>query len=104
MVNHPYFEREEGSVWDEGGTHVDTDVVFSSNPSVEWNLGLGEVVTAAMAAGLDVTGLVEHDSVAWDAMPGILRQLPGNTNEWRLVDRPWPLLHTYTLQAVKRGA
>jgi hypothetical protein len=23
--------------------------------------------------------------------------------EWRLIDRPWRLPHSYTLQAIKRG-
>jgi len=104
VVEHPYFERDEGSVWDEGGTYVETEVVFSSNRTVEWNHGLGEVVSAVLAAGLEVTGLVEHDSVAWDAMPGMMQRPPGNADEWRLVDRPWRLPHTYTLQAVKRQA
>lgn len=103
VVDHPYFEREEGSVWDVAGTYVDTDVVFQSNRTVEWNHGLGEVVTATMAAGMDVTSLVEHDSVAWDAMPGMMQQLPTNPNEWRLLDRPCRLPHSYTLQAVKRA-
>jgi len=102
VVEHPYFEREEGSVWDEEGTYVETDVVFSHTRTVEWNHGLGEIVTSVLASGLDLTGFVEHDSVAWDALPGTMRQLPDNANEWRLIDRPWRLPHSYTLQAVKR--
>lgn len=102
VVEHPYFEREEGSVWDEEGTYVETDVAFSHNRTVEWNHGLGQIVTAVLASGLDLTGFVEHDSVAWDALPGMMQRLPDNANEWRLVDRPWRLPHSYTLQAVKR--
>ncbi len=102
VVEHPYFEREEGSVWDEEGTYVETDVVFSHTRTVEWNHGLGEIVTSVLASGLDLTGFVEHDSVAWDALPGTMRQLPDNANQWRLIDRPWRLPHSYTLQAVKR--
>lgn len=101
-VEYPYFEREQGSVWDEEGTYVETDAVFTHNRTVEWNHGLGEVIGAVMEAGLDLTGFVEHDSVAWDALPGQMERLPENTNEWRLIDRPWRLPHTYTLQAVKR--
>jgi len=103
VVEHPYFTLEEGSVWDEGGTYVETDAVFTHNRTVEWNHGLGEIITALMAAGMELTGLVEHDSVAWNALPGLMEQLPDNSNEWRLVDRPWRLPHSYTLQAVKRA-
>jgi hypothetical protein len=53
-----------------------------------------------MSAGMDLTGLVEHDSVPWDALPGQMERIGGG--EWRLADRPWRLPHTYTLQAVRR--
>jgi SAM-dependent methyltransferase len=99
VVEHPYFERPEPTVWDEGGTYVETDVVFEHNVTHEWNHGLGEIVTALLDQGLELTGLVEHDSVPWDALPGLMEELPGG--EWRLVDRPWRLPHTYTLQAVR---
>ena len=36
----------------------------------EWNHGLGEIVTAVLAAGLELTALEEHDRVPWDALPG----------------------------------
>jgi hypothetical protein len=52
---------------------------------------------------MQVTGLVEHDSVPWEGLPGQMEQLADNRNEWRLVDRPWRLAHSYTLQAVKLG-
>ena len=99
-VEYPYFEREEPMVFDEGGTYVETDAVFTHNRTHEWNHGLGEIVTALMAAGMDLTGLVEHDSVPWDALPGQMERIGGG--EWRLADRPWRLPHTYTLQAVRR--
>jgi SAM-dependent methyltransferase len=99
-VEYPYFERAEPSVFDEGGTYVETEVVFTHNRTHEWNHGLGEIVTALMNAGMGLTGLVEHDSVPWDALPGQMEPVGGG--EWRLADRPWRLPHTYTLQAVKR--
>jgi len=102
VVDHPYFEREEPSVWDEGGTYVDTDAVFEHNVTHEWNHGLGEIVTALLDEGLQLTGLVEHDSVPWEALPGLMERLPGG--EWRLTDRPWRLPHSYTLQAVRLEA
>jgi hypothetical protein len=101
VVDGPYFERDEPTVWDEGGTYVQTDVVFTQNTSYEWNHGLGEIVTALLEAGMLITGLTEHASVPWDALPGQLEV--SADGEWRLTDRPWRLPLTYTLQAVKPG-
>jgi SAM-dependent methyltransferase len=98
-VEHPYVERTEPSIWDEPGTYVETDAVFEHNVTHEWNHGLGEIVSALLANGLRLTGLVEHDSVPWDALPGMMELLPGG--EYRLADRPWRLPHSYTLQAVR---
>jgi len=100
VVEYPYFEREEPMVFDEGGTYVETDAVFTHNRTHEWNHGLGEIMTALMTAGVDVTGFAEHDSVPWEALPGQMERIGGG--EWRLADRPWRLPHTYTLQAVRR--
>jgi SAM-dependent methyltransferase len=99
LLQHPYFEQPEPFTWTEGGTYVDTDMVFTQNVSHEWNHGLGEIVTALLDAGLGLTGLVEHDSVPWNAFPGKMEQIDGN--EWRLADRPARLAHSYTIQAVK---
>jgi hypothetical protein len=98
-LEYPYFEREEPFVWDQGGTYVTTEVEFEHNVTHEWNHGLGEIVSALLAEGMTITGLAEHDSVPWDALPGQMEQVGGG--EYRLTDRPWRLPHTYTLQAVK---
>jgi SAM-dependent methyltransferase len=99
VVEFPYFERDEPSVWEEGGTYVETAVVFTANTTHEWNHGLGEIVTALISEGLEITGLVEHDSVPWEALPGQMTR--DDQGEWRLTDRPWRLAASYTLQAVK---
>jgi SAM-dependent methyltransferase len=98
-IEYPYFERKEPTVWTEGGTYVETDHVFTQNTTHEFNHGIGEVVTALLESGMRLTMLEEHDSVPWDALPGMMEQVPGG--EFRLADRPWRLPHTYTLQAVK---
>jgi len=100
VLEYPYVERAEPMVFDEGGTYVETDAVFTHNRTHEWNHGLGQIVTALMTAGMDLTGLAEHDSVPWEALPGRMELLPDG--EWRLADRPWRLPHSYTLQAVRR--
>jgi SAM-dependent methyltransferase len=97
VVEYPYFETVEPSIWNEGGTYVETDVEFVHNTTHEWNHGLGEIVTALLDEGLRLTMLVEHESVPWEAFPGRMERLEGG--EWRLADRPSRLAHTYTLQA-----
>jgi len=99
LVKYPYFEQPEPFTWTEGGTYVDTDMVFTQNVSHEWNHGIGEIVTALLEAGLALTGLVEHDSVPWNAFPGKMEQIAGG--EWRLADRPARLACSFTIQAVK---
>lgn len=101
VVEYPYFERPEPVVWVEAGTYVETDVAFQQHVTHVWNHGLGETVTALQDVGLQLTTLVEHDSVPWNALPGQMEQI--GLDEWRLTDRPWRLPHTYTLQAIKLG-
>jgi SAM-dependent methyltransferase len=101
VVEYPYREVEGGTVFDDAGTYVPTDVVFTRNRTIEWNHGLGEVVTALLDEGMTVTGLQEHDSVPWDALPGQMEDL--GDGEWRLIDRPWRLPHSYTLRATLNG-
>ncbi|MGA9346836.1 MAG: class I SAM-dependent methyltransferase [Nocardioidaceae bacterium] len=101
VVDFPYFEQPDPMVFDEGGTYVETDVEFEHNLTHEWNHGLGEIVTALIDEGLTITGLVEHDSVPWEALPGQMERV--QDDEWRLIDRPWRLPHSYTLQAIRAG-
>jgi SAM-dependent methyltransferase len=101
VLEYPYFELEEPQVWDEGGTYVETDVVFQQNITHEWNHGLGEIVTAVLDAGMELTMLVEHDSVPWEPLPG--QMVKDEFGEWRLDERRERAPLTYTLQAVKRS-
>jgi hypothetical protein len=99
-VNYPYFEQAEPVIWDAGGTYAATDVVLAHAVTHQWNHGLGEIVTALLDAGMTVTGLAEHDSVPWNALPGLMTETGG---EWRLTDNPNRLACSFTLQAVKKA-
>ena len=99
VVGYPYFETPEPMVFEEAGTYVTTEREFTATVSHEWNHGLGQIVSAVLDAGLDVTALEEHDTVPWQALPGRMIEDDG---EWRLTDHPERLPLTYTLQAVKR--
>jgi SAM-dependent methyltransferase len=99
VVDHPYFEIAAPSRWESDGTYVETDAEFQHTTTLEWNHGLGQTVTALLDHGLVVTGLVEHDSVPWDALPGLMTRIGGG--EFRLSERPERMPHTYTVMAVK---
>jgi len=98
-LEYPYRELPEPTSFNEPGTYVATDHEFTHTATVEWNHGLGEIVSALLEAGMQLTGLVEHDSVPWLALPGLMEDVGGG--EYRLSDRPERLPHSYTLQAVR---
>lgn len=98
-VEFHYFETEGGVKWIEEGTYVETDAKLVTDTSVWFNHGMGEIVTALLDAGLTITGLTEHRSVPWEALPGSMTQ--GDDGEWSLIERPERLPLSYTIQAVK---
>jgi len=98
-LHYPYFEHVEPIVSDESETYVQTDVVFTHRFSHCWNHGLGEIITAVLDAGMQLTALVEHDSVPWEAIPG--HMVVDDAGEWRLHAQPERLAASYTLQAAK---
>jgi SAM-dependent methyltransferase len=98
VVDFPYFERSEPTLWDEPGTYVATETEFANTRSAEWNHGVGEIITAVLDAGLTLTGFEEHRSVPWQAMPDMVA---GQDGEFRLPERPDRMPLTYTLRAVK---
>ncbi|WP_432988267.1 class I SAM-dependent methyltransferase [Dactylosporangium sp. CA-233914] len=100
VVTFPYFEQAEPLVWTDDTTYVDTTAKFEHNTTHTWNHGLGEIVTALLGEGLELTMLQEHDSCPWDPMPGIT--VGDEHGEYRLAERPERLPFTYTLQARKR--
>jgi SAM-dependent methyltransferase len=99
-VRYAYFETPEPLAFDEPNTYVETDVKFAHTLSHQWNHGLGEIVTALLAAGMEITALEEHDSVPWMALPERMRL--GSDGEWRLTEHSEVLPLTYTLQAIRR--
>lgn len=96
----PYFEQSVPLVWEDAATYA-SDQPVGSPLQVEWNHGIGEIVSAVLASGLELTGLVEHDSVPWEALPGMM-SCDEATGEYRLRDRPERLPATFTLTARKR--
>jgi ubiquinone/menaquinone biosynthesis C-methylase UbiE len=97
VVDYPYFERPEPMIFDDGGTYVETTAEFAATTTHEWSHGLGETVTALLDSGMQLTALTEHDSVPWQALPGHMTQ--DEHGEWRVIERPWRLAASFTLQA-----
>ena len=95
----PYFEQPAPLVWDEPATYA-SDEPVASPLQWEWNHGIGEIVTAVLAAGLELTALVEHDSVPWEALPGLMER-DDATGQYRLRDRPERLPASFTLIAAR---
>ncbi len=97
--HYSYYEHADPVVWDEATTYVETDARLTHGVTHSWNHGLGEVVTGLLDAGLRLTGLVEHDSVPWNALRG--HMVVDESGEWRLAERPERLAASYTLQATR---
>lgn len=98
VLEFPYFETAGIRCCGES-TYVAHEGVIAQPETIEFNHGVGEIVTALLAAGLQLSALIEHDSVPWPALGDQMEALPGG--EFRLRDRPERLPHSYTLQAVR---
>lgn len=96
IVEYPYFERPDPVEWNDAISYYGNLPV--SNPRcLEWSHGLGEIVTALLDAGLSITALREHDSVPWNALPGLM--VADDSGEYRLAERPERLAASFTLIA-----
>ncbi|HEU5073735.1 MAG TPA: class I SAM-dependent methyltransferase [Polyangiaceae bacterium] len=99
VLEYPYFETEGGTEFIEPKTYVEHDGELSSPRSIAFNHGIGEILTAILAAGLRLVAFEEHRSVPWDAFGSAgVRDSDG---EYRLRERPDRIPATYTLQAIK---
>lgn len=98
MIGYPSFEQPEPMAFTEEHTYVASDVALAARTTHQWNHGLGEIVGAALAAGLRVVALEEHRSVPWEALPG---RMVADGNEFRLVEHGERVPLTYTLRAVR---
>jgi SAM-dependent methyltransferase len=101
VIDYPYFETAQPMVWTEDTTYVSTNTRLQSATTHQWNHGLGEIVNALLAQGLQLTSLEEHDTVPWEALPGQMSK--ADVNDWRLARGGERLPLSYTLQAVKRA-
>jgi SAM-dependent methyltransferase len=67
-VEFDYFRRDP-TVWDEPGTYADAAAETTETVTIEWQHGLGEVVSALVAAGLRLGFLHEYDFSLFPRFP-----------------------------------
>ena len=82
------------------GSYADADATFVHNDTVEWNHGIGAIVTALAARGLHVESLVERPTLFMKRWPFMVEH---GHQDWRLPpDRPQIPL-SFSLVALKSG-
>ena len=106
-LDSPYYEQAEPNVYNDEGTYVEVapgdESAIPAMTTHQWNHSLGQIVTAVAEAGLRLSGLTEHRSVPWNALPGAMHRDPEHPglDEWCLRERPERLAASFTLTATK---
>ena len=65
--DYPYWEHRDPLTFDVKGSYADPTADTSGLREHGWDHGLGELVTALIAAGLQIESLVEHPYLEWAA-------------------------------------
>lgn len=91
-----YF-RNDPTVWDQPSTYADSSATLGANVTVEWRHGVGEVVSALLAAGLRLEFLHEHDFSLFAHFPALERE--GGRYRFPAAQPRVPLM--YSLRAAK---
>ena len=99
VVEYPYFETPGGTRFHGPVSYVPHDGELDQPDTIEFNHGLGEVVTALLDEGMRLTALEEHRCIPWNALGDVM--VEGDDEEFRLREGSERLPLSYTLQAVK---
>lgn len=95
-VAYDYFDRSP-QVWDEPGTYADFEAPTQENVTVEFNHGIGEIVSALIAAGLRLEFLHEYDVTMFERF----RVLESRDGVYRLPEGMPRVPLMYSLRAGK---
>jgi SAM-dependent methyltransferase len=68
VVRERYFENPDPAIFEGDSTYVDGPK-FPRRRTCEWNHGVGEIVTALLAAGFAIEFVHEHREIPWQALP-----------------------------------
>jgi SAM-dependent methyltransferase len=95
-LEYPYFETD-GVLLSEAETYVGQTAPLAAPDIVHFNHGLAQIFNALWSEGFEIALFEEHDSVPWAALGDQMADIGGG--EFRLIDRPERLPHSYTLRA-----
>lgn len=87
-IRYPYFERKEPLELEDDSTYLKLadDKKFAAKKTMEWNHGLGEIIQSLLDEGMRITGLVEHKSIPWEALPEQMVELSNGEPSLLLVE------------------
>ena len=98
VVEYPYFE-DEGTTFVSDKSYVEHEGVLASPEAINFNHGLGEIVSALLDEGLRLTRLEEHDSAPWNPVGPLAHDVGGG--EFALREGRNRLAMTFTIEVVK---
>jgi SAM-dependent methyltransferase len=98
-LEFPYFETD-GVPFSDEQTYVGHEGTLAAPAIVHFNHGFAEIFNALWSHGMEITLFEEHDTVPWPALGDQMAEV--DDGEFRLIDRPERLPHSYTLRAAKR--
>jgi SAM-dependent methyltransferase len=93
------YEFAGPEVWDEDGSYADADAKLPATKSVGFGHSLGETVTAALAAGLEVERFEEHMDAEFDPRGDILTREDDGRYRLRLGGHVLPVFFTLVARA-----
>lgn len=99
-LRYPYGERPLPVTMHDEQTYSGDGTPVAHPTTHEWSHGLGEIVQGALAAGLVVSGLVEHYYTEWRMLESMVCDAD---DRWVLPEAPERLPLLFTLQATKPG-
>jgi SAM-dependent methyltransferase len=98
-LDFPYINDGPRRFDDQGGSYADPDAVTEHNVTIEYGHSLGEVVTAAIEAGLVIEQLGEHVAVESDIGRRLLSRDEDGLMRWRYDGEFLPII--FSLRASK---
>jgi SAM-dependent methyltransferase len=98
-LDFPYINDGPRRFDDQGGSYADPDAVTEHNATIEYGHSLGEIVTAAIEAGLVIERLGEHVTVESDTGRGLLSRDEDGLMRWRYDGELLPII--FSLRAAK---
>ena len=83
-----------GHRFDEDGSYADPDAKLAATESIEYAHSIGEIVSAAIQAGLRIDALTEHLQATHATRPHILTREADGLLRLRVDEQPLPILFT----------